>query len=126
MTAVSTETPINASKPSADETLNGVWVELERDQGAYRLGQDDAEGDGHRKFEIAIKREQDHENDEHGKRADELNLVFGFKKFAILPTPFEPIPGGQGFLKIRNGPLSIEHGALQVAPLDAVLHADVA
>ena len=28
MTAVSTETPSSASRPSTEETLNGVWVSL--------------------------------------------------------------------------------------------------
>ncbi len=77
-------------------------------------------------FEVAVERKQNHENDEQSERADQLHLVFGFEEFAVFAAPAEPIAGRQGLFDVRNGALSVGHGALQIAAFDAVLHADIA
>ncbi len=83
------------------------------------------ESDGQREFEVSVKRKQDHEDDQHGQRTNEFHLMLGLKQLAILPAPVEPISGRQGFCNVRDRSLAGEHGALQVAPFDAVLHADI-
>ena len=103
MTAVSTETPISASKPSTDETLKGVCVSLSAISAPTGSVSNDAKGNRHREFEVSVKRKQDHEDDQHSQRADEFHLVLCLKKFAVLATPGEPIPGRQGLLDVRDG-----------------------
>ncbi len=62
MTAVSTETPSSASKAQDGRHAERSMRELQREQGADWLGHDHAQGDRQREFEVAIEREQDHED----------------------------------------------------------------
>src|SRR5258708_27141045 len=99
--------------------------QLQRDQRSYWLGQQDAQSNRHRKLEIAIKRKQNHENNQHRKRSDKLHLVLRRKELSILPAPADPVPSRQRFLNVPDRLLPIEDTAFEIAPLDTVLHTDI-
>src|SRR5664280_2359708 len=100
--------------------------EFERDERADRLGEEDAERDGHGEFQVAVKCEENHEDDQHCEGTDDLHLVFRLEEFAVLAAPGEAVTRRQRFFDVADRALSIEYGPLQVAALDAVLHSDVA
>ena len=99
--------------------------ELQRNQRSHRFGHDYAQGNGDGEFEIAVERKQNHENQHYGKRANKVHLRFGFEKLAVFSAPLHPIALGQGH-RLCDSRLAISHRPLQIATLDAVLHADVA
>ena len=117
--------PKQRQKTQDGGNAEGRVRELERNQRAHRFGHDHAQRDGDGKFEVSVERKQDHENQHHGQRANEVHLRFGLEKLAVFAAPCHPVAlrQGHGLLHRR---LAIAHRALQVAPLDAVLHADVA
>src|ERR1035438_6900382 len=98
--------------------------EFQGNQRADRLGHNDAEGNGYGKFEISVERKQDHENQNYGERADKEHLRFRFEELAVLAAPRHGVTLRQGH-GLFHRRLSVLHSALQIAPFDAVLNADV-
>src|SRR6185437_15425135 len=99
--------------------------ELESEQRADGNSKENADDNDEREFEVVIERKEDHENDQHGKRADVFHLVFCMKKLAVFSAPGKVITGGQGFADIGDRFLAGDYGTGEVTALDAVLHADV-
>ena len=99
--------------------------EFESDERADRFGEDDAECDGDRKFEIAVKREENQEDQKDSERTDDIELRFGFEQLAVLAAPIQTIALGKlhGFC---DGRLAGVDNAFEVAALDGKLNADVA
>jgi hypothetical protein len=63
--------------------------ELENNEGANRFRENDARRDGHREFEIAVKREQNEKNQKDSKRTYNVELRFRFEKLAVFATPIQ-------------------------------------
>ena len=89
ITAVSTETPISASRPSTEDTLNGVCVSFSAISAPTGSVITHAERDRDREFEIAVEREQNHENQQQRERPDDFHLALRFEKFAVFAAPVE-------------------------------------
>src|SRR5258705_441430 len=99
--------------------------EFERDQSADRFGKDDAEGDGDREFEVAVKREKNQKDQENSERPDDIELRLGVQQFAVLAAPVKAV----ALWKIHfacDGLLAGLDDAFEIAPLDRKLDADVA
>ena len=94
-------------------------------QRTHRLGHHDAQRDRYREFEISIQRKKNHENQQDRQRPDDHDLVLRLHELAIFPAPAQPVAHRQGFLDFRDRLLPLLHRAGQVAPFDAVLHADI-
>src|SRR5580692_149172 len=99
--------------------------ELQRDQSADRFGEYNAEGDSSRKLEIAVEREEDHEDQENRKRADDEELRFGVQQFAILAAPVEAVTFGEIHF-IGDGLLARLDDAFEIPSLNRKLDANVA
>src|SRR5579863_1759754 len=99
--------------------------EFQRNQRSHWFGHDDAQGNGDRKFEVSVKRKQDHENQHYGERADEIHLRLRLEKLAVFPAPFHPVTLRQGHDFLDRG-LAVLHRPFQITSLHAVLHADIA
>src|SRR5262252_3927018 len=98
--------------------------EFERDEGAYRFGENDFERDDEREFEIAVECKQDKKNQNNGKRADDIKLRLCLYEFAIFAAPIEAITFGK--LNIfRDGSLACVDGSFEVAAGHGKLHADI-
>ena len=68
--------------------------ELERDQRADWFSHDHAQRDGHRELEVAVEREQDHEDQAHSRGADKIHLRLGLEKLGVLATPIQRVALG--------------------------------
>jgi hypothetical protein len=66
---------MSTSRPRTEETLKVRVRELERQQRADRLGHDHADHHGDRELEIAVEREQDHEDQKNRERTDHGELL---------------------------------------------------
>ena len=100
-------------------------MSFQRNQRAHRFGHDYAQGNGDGEFEISVERKQDHENQHYGQWTNKVHLRFGLEKLAVFAAPFHPVALRQchGLLDCCLG---VSYRPLQITPLDAVLHADVA
>src|ERR1035441_5614014 len=99
--------------------------EFERYQGTDGLGQDDTERDRNRELEVSVEREQDHEDDHDRERTNQQKLRLGLQELAVLASPTEGVAWRQRNCLVHSF-LAVSHSTLEVASLDAVLHADVA
>src|SRR5271169_1610166 len=99
--------------------------ELQRNQSTHRFGHDYTQGDGEGELEIPVEGKQDHKNQHYGQRADKIHLRPGFEELAVFTSP-----GHSVTLRERHSPfyccLTVSHRPLQIPPLNAVLHSDVA
>ena len=91
MTAVSTETPSNASKTQDRRNAEGSVRELQRNQRAHRFGHDYTQSNRDREFEVSVEGKQDHENQHHGQRTNKVHLRFRLEKLAVFAAPFHPV-----------------------------------
>src|SRR5690242_14970770 len=64
---------------------------FQRDKRADGLGHHHFQRNDHRKLEVAVKREEDQENQQHGQRPDDVELRLGFEKLAVLAAPIEVV-----------------------------------
>jgi len=99
--------------------------EFESDECADGFGEDNAECDGDRKFQVTLQREQNHENEKYGQRADEIELRFGFEQFAIFAAPFHAIALGQAD-GVGNILLALLDDSFEIASFHGKLNSDVA
>ena len=91
MTLVCTATPISAAKPSIEETLKLVPRQPQRQKAAHGLGHQHAEEDDDREFHVAVEREQDQQNQQHGQRDDHLHLAMRSQIVLVLAAPIEAV-----------------------------------
>jgi hypothetical protein len=99
--------------------------QLQRDQRADWLGEDNAKSDGDRKFKIAVEREKNHEDQKNRERPDDIKLRLGIQQFAVLAAPIETI----AFRKAHfagDGLLAGPDDAFEIPPFNRKLDADVA
>ena len=91
MTAVSTDTPISASSPRTDETLKGVLVSFSAISAPTGSVITTPRAMVNGKFEIAVEREQDQEDEQYCQRADHVELLLGGQELAVLAAPLHPV-----------------------------------
>ena len=118
--------PKQRQKTQNGGNAEGSVSELERNQRSHRLRHDHSQGNGDREFEIAVERKQDHENQHNRERADKVHLRLGREKLAVFAAPVDTIARRQVDDLTSTAFWPPRTRALQIAPFDAVLHADVA
>src|SRR5579864_399526 len=99
--------------------------ELKGDQRTHRLRHDYVERDGQWKFEIAVQRKQNEKNQQDSQRPHNGELLLGGDELIVLSAPRNLIAAGN-LHTLFYGLLPLFHCPLQVAVLNAVLHADIA
>src|SRR5579864_6472931 len=104
---------------------DGCVRKLEGDERTDGLSQDDPESDGDGELEVAVEREENHEDKQKRERTDDPELRLGFEQLAVFTAPIQVIALGKrdGFF---DGGLAGVNGSLEVAALHGKLNADVA
>src|SRR5271155_5057633 len=99
--------------------------QLESNQRADGFRQHHAKRDGDRKFEIAVQREENQENQHQRQRTNDHKLRLGFQQFAVFAAPIQGVTRRQlHFFGYRA--LAIVDHTFQVATDDGELNSDVA
>ena len=103
----------------------GSVGQLEGDERAEGFGDDDADGDGKREFEVVVQGKKDEEDQKYGERADDIELGLGFEKFAVFAAPIKMVALRERDV-FGDGGLAGLDDALEIAAGDGKLDVDVA